>query len=425
MAVFVNSVKAAINKPMIWGGIHATLRPQDCLNHADIVCVGEGEEAIVELACKMEENEKLANIQNLIFKSDSREIDEIRLRPPVNLDSLLPFDYDLSNQFVVERGGIRNVEERDFNGFFLTYSSRGCPFRCSYCCNSIMLDKTYKGQKYCRQRSVDNVIKELKGIKNNFPSCRSIWFNEADFLYGKDQDTIEEFSKKYKVEINIPFYIWTNPASIKEENIRSLVAAGFKGANIGTINANPEIQKNIYNRIATPELYKRASEILRNNDAIVEYDFILCAPYENNPQIINNINLLRSLAPPFRTVIYSLTYFPETELFKRAVHDGIIKEQDGVPSYIEAAYKTWFFNKETAYLNGIASLLRGRCRTIRFFGKVYGILPDSVLKVLISAPFVKLFSAKFFRVTLFPILGISIKAVYAIFMRIAKFFQSK
>jgi len=422
--IFLNSIRNKIKKPVIWGGIHATLNPQDCIKYADIVCVGEGEEAIVELAAKMEANEKIDDIQNLIFDGDIEKINNTEFRSPVDLNSLLPFDYDLENQYVVEGSKIRNVEERDFRGCFLTYSSRGCPFRCSYCCNSTMLNKTYKEKRYCRQRDVDNVIIELKTIKKRFNSCKSIWFNEADFLHGKSESTIEEFSSKYRKEIGIPFYIWTNPAFIKEKNIQSLAKAGFKGTNIGTINANLEIQKNIYNRIATPDLYKQAAEILKENGVSVEYDFILCNPYENTGHLINNINLIRSLPVPFKTVIYSLTYFPETELFVRAHKDGIIKNDNQISSYTKAAYKSWFFRNNAVYLNGVASMMRGYARRVKNIGmNFYGVLPEPMLRVLISKPLVRLFSLKIVRISIYPIVGFSIMVIYSALVKIGFFYK--
>ena len=36
--------------PIVWGGIHPTLFPQDCIKYADIVCVGDGEDAVLDLA---------------------------------------------------------------------------------------------------------------------------------------------------------------------------------------------------------------------------------------------------------------------------------------------------------------------------------------------------------------------------------------
>ena len=47
-------LKAKIKAPIIWGGIHPTVRPEESLNHADIVCIGEGEMALLELIQKME-----------------------------------------------------------------------------------------------------------------------------------------------------------------------------------------------------------------------------------------------------------------------------------------------------------------------------------------------------------------------------------
>ena len=46
-------------------------------------------------------------------------------------------------------------------------ASRGCPFKCTYCFNDGM-SKSYEGQKYVRRRSVDNVIEEIKRVKEKY-----------------------------------------------------------------------------------------------------------------------------------------------------------------------------------------------------------------------------------------------------------------
>ena len=40
--------------PIVWGGTHPTVRPEECLDYADMVCVGEGEETLMELTRKMQ-----------------------------------------------------------------------------------------------------------------------------------------------------------------------------------------------------------------------------------------------------------------------------------------------------------------------------------------------------------------------------------
>ena len=41
----------------MWGGTHATVRPDECLDFADMVCIGEGEEALIELTRKMKKGQ--------------------------------------------------------------------------------------------------------------------------------------------------------------------------------------------------------------------------------------------------------------------------------------------------------------------------------------------------------------------------------
>ena len=54
----INKIKQ-LNIPLVWGGIHATISPEQCINHCNIVCVGEAEETIVELAKSIEKNKMI------------------------------------------------------------------------------------------------------------------------------------------------------------------------------------------------------------------------------------------------------------------------------------------------------------------------------------------------------------------------------
>src|SRR3989338_5302333 len=69
-AVQVIKTLKRLNKPIIWGGVHATISPQHCINYADIVCVGEGEEAILDLVNAIEKNKNYSKIRNLWVKKN-------------------------------------------------------------------------------------------------------------------------------------------------------------------------------------------------------------------------------------------------------------------------------------------------------------------------------------------------------------------
>ena len=75
---------------VIWGGIHPTIASEDCINDVDMLCMGEGEEAIQELARNLKDNKPYQSIKNLWIKNSGCFIKN-PMRPLVqNLDSL-PF----------------------------------------------------------------------------------------------------------------------------------------------------------------------------------------------------------------------------------------------------------------------------------------------------------------------------------------------
>ena len=63
-------LKENYNTPILWGGTHATVRPDECLDHADMVCIGEAEEALVELTRKMEKNHYYYDTKGMGFRTN-------------------------------------------------------------------------------------------------------------------------------------------------------------------------------------------------------------------------------------------------------------------------------------------------------------------------------------------------------------------
>jgi radical SAM superfamily enzyme YgiQ (UPF0313 family) len=138
-------IKERFDKPIICGGVHATLSPEDLLNeYIDYVCVGEGEYPLVE---------------NSFWHKVNGEIVEGKSYPYIsNLDAS-PFpDYSL---FDVDK-----ILKRQ-NGRFPVIVSRGCVYNCYYCSNYAL--KTKQDGLYFRYRSVDNVIAQLGLLLSNYP----------------------------------------------------------------------------------------------------------------------------------------------------------------------------------------------------------------------------------------------------------------
>lgn len=111
-AIQVIKYLKSLKIPAIWGGIHATFNPDECIKYADIVCIGEGEETMLELVKKLSKKENITKIRNLWVKKNGR-IYKNDVRPLIqDLDKLPHADYDFENQWVLDNGKIVNMSEK-------------------------------------------------------------------------------------------------------------------------------------------------------------------------------------------------------------------------------------------------------------------------------------------------------------------------
>jgi radical SAM superfamily enzyme YgiQ (UPF0313 family) len=176
-------IKKEVNTLVVFGGIHSTIRPEQCIRVADIVCIGEGEGPIVELAIKLSKGEKIDNIQSLWVKKEDKIIKN-DVHPLIQELDSLPFpDFSNENKFLVEMGRVLPLIDPDLIATYCLMTSRGCPFSCTYCCNNT-LRRIFKGKgKYVRRRTVVNVIEELVQAKKMFKNLTYIVFFDDVFTF--------------------------------------------------------------------------------------------------------------------------------------------------------------------------------------------------------------------------------------------------
>ncbi len=168
----INKLKK-LGKPIVWGGIHATISPEKCINHCNIICVGEGEGAILDLAKAIEKKKSINKIKNLWIKNKNKIIKNPVRNLIDDLDSLPPVDYEIQDHYILDKTKIIKFREYDLGGqiFFLT--GRGCPYGCAYCSNDL-LNKLYKGKrkKILRWHSPDYIIDCILDLKKRFKTLK-------------------------------------------------------------------------------------------------------------------------------------------------------------------------------------------------------------------------------------------------------------
>lgn len=380
-----------LNIPIVYAGVHPTISPDDAIKVSDIVLVGEGEEAILDLVNALQKEKKIDKIKNLWIRKQVKGEEKIIKNPVRNLVDnidIFPFpDYDIETHYILDKGKIRKFEERDLAGeiFFLT--GRGCPYRCDYCSNSLF-NQLYEGKrkKILRWHSPKYIIDCILYLKNKFPSLKYFDIRDDTFSFRTLED-IKRFCSLYKEKVKMRFKCLADPKTVSEEKISLLVDAGCTDIIVG-IQGSEKTNLNVYHRMQKDEDILRTARILNKhkNKLAVMYDIITCNPYEKPEDITSLIRLLQKIPKPYYLSVNNLVFFPGSQLYKRAKADKIIKNEK------DAAYKLNYWDrskhillkKKNIYLNLILNLMRGVATENRF-----GIMPSFLLNFLLQEKRVK------------------------------------
>jgi anaerobic magnesium-protoporphyrin IX monomethyl ester cyclase len=314
---------AGLAAPIVWGGIQPTISPETCLEHADYVCVGEGEEVVVDIAEALSRGESLKGVRNLAYVENGRLVGN-DIRPPVaDLDALAHYDHVPKSSFIQERNGvISGLDEKAFrrnaryggtvHDIMMT---RGCPFSCTYCCNNF-LSRLYPSGRL-RRMSADKVMLELEKVVVENPYVEYVNFQDDCFL-ADSLDHLEDFCRKYRDRINRPFVIRSIPTYINEEKAALLRQAGLSWINVGLQSGSDRVLEGVYRRSSSREDFLKAAGIIHRLGIAAYYDVILDNPFEGDEDRLETARALMETPRPFYPQFYSLTLFPGTDLYERA-----------------------------------------------------------------------------------------------------------
>ncbi len=316
-------IQEEVGIPVIWGGTHVILCPEESIQVADMICIGEGEIPLLKLAEKFSNGEPIDDIPNIWIRKKDKIIKNPLMDLVQDLDSLPFRDYTSPDKYVIMGRRVYRRDPMIDDPIFQIMTSRGCPFHCAYCYNST-LRKIFKGKgKYYRVRSVDNVIEELKLAKKNFKNLKRIKFDDEVFNF---EDTwVTEFMEKYKREIGLPFECFTEPKLVNYERFAKMKEAGLEIVYMGIQNSF-RITKELYDRDTPADVIKRAANILHQLKLDARYQVILDDPLSTSEDKAALFELLMDFERPFELYLFSLTVFPNTELAHKLLKMGLITE---------------------------------------------------------------------------------------------------
>jgi radical SAM superfamily enzyme YgiQ (UPF0313 family) len=199
------------NIPIIVGGPHPTFF-HDVIERepVDIICIGEGEHALLELLNAIDSKRDYSNIKNLWIK-DNVKIYKNPLRNLIeDLDGLPHPDRSIYHKYDYFKTPEITV----------MIASRGCPYRCNFCFNH-KWNELYEGKgKITRLRMPENIFKEVDYIKSLGIKPKVLYFVDSTFNLNKKWCL--DFFKKYKGSVDIPFSCNYTAGLLDEEIIRAM-----------------------------------------------------------------------------------------------------------------------------------------------------------------------------------------------------------
>ncbi len=276
---------------IIFGGIFPTFAPEEVIANplVDSLCIGEGEEPLVELCQKLVSGDDHSKIKNLWVKKDGK----VYRNPLRNLLDINTLPYEDFSIFEKERF-FRPMQGKIYRMIPMNID-RGCPYACAFCAapsqRKIYLD--LKAGNYFRLKDKKRIMEELKSQTQKY-AVDYIYFNSETFFAGKDE-IIDAFAEEYSREIKLPFWCQTRIETVTPKRAKALKKMGCDRISIGLEHGNEEFRKKVLRKYFTNEQVVKAFAALEEAGIPVTVNNIIGLPDETRELVFDTIRLNRGI----------------------------------------------------------------------------------------------------------------------------------
>ena len=244
--------------PLVVGGIHPTMVPEEVMGDGvwDHVGVGECEDSLLELVRRTETGESVEDVPNFLSWPRGERPEDLCepawIRNPVGPFPSFPTqplpDYSL---FDTQR--ITDLKD----GWFSVMTSRGCPYRCTYCLNHRIVD-TYKADlkrkvadlDFFRFRDPEDVVKELKYVLARYDRVKTFLFDD-DLFTQNAAHAIAVCDAMVREGIDVPFVVNSHVKRLDPRVAEALGRAGCSILKLGIESGSARVRKQVLKRHMT------------------------------------------------------------------------------------------------------------------------------------------------------------------------------
>jgi anaerobic magnesium-protoporphyrin IX monomethyl ester cyclase len=388
-------LKKRTSIPIVYGGIHASIKPEECLSASDYIVMGEGEDTVVELSRALGDSDDPRKVPGVGVMEDGKPVYSIRTQEQQTAMGSLPWaDYSLDDEWVQIKEA-RGLARMDINLFsiyssvmpmgwnnrgplYFSGASRGCPHRCSYCVHSFLARK-FPEYRQLRIRPVADFVAELEHAYRAIPTLRGVACTDEDFL-ALDVEWLREFSAQYRKRVHLPMRIMGSADSISEEKVDLLVRAGMAFLEVGVQGIGTGVTSKYQRHWSNTDLFKEKAAILHKfrHQIELQYDVIMDNPEESLEEQQKTIKLLLDIKRPYKVQTFTLNYYPGSALYEEALSRGLIKD------VIQQIY--------------LKNIISPRASYPLFLFRMFWLkLPNLVIRIMSCMPLLRLFDSDGFR----------------------------
>jgi len=301
------------NIPIVWGGWHPTILPEETAEHklVDFVVAGRGEETVVELADGIKFNREFTGMKGVVYKNNSKIIFNGYKKPKNLTDDAQSYAKYINIKKYI------NPETKAL-GYF---SGHGCVYKCSFCSRHFMTNKEYF-------YSIDKVIDDLKYYVKLY-GFKHIHFQD-DTLFINMKRIIELAKQIINKELKITW--WANARAnsfhkADKKDIDLLVDSGMRSLFVGVESASDDLLKLVNKGIKSCDILKMA-DYLKKWDISLFLSYILGLPGDNPDRIKKNTDQIKQLKKINSNIKIQICFYqpyPGTPLYPIALEWGCPK----------------------------------------------------------------------------------------------------
>jgi anaerobic magnesium-protoporphyrin IX monomethyl ester cyclase len=285
----VAEVKAEYKLPIILGGHHASIYPEETIDieGCDVLCIGDGEEPLTKYLDSYSEKKNAGGISGIWTKDNGIVTKNQGGWFERNIDDLPIPDWDL---WV-------DLDKYFYHlGMLYMIGSRGCPYRCTYC-DAHGISKAVEG-KYFRMRDPVKYAQEIAYQWRKYRHRNLRLAQLFDPVFTMKEEWVEAFCDEYRaqgIEEKFRYSVFSRLDHLSENKIKLLAKSGCAILRVGVEAGDPFIRNEIYKKKVSDEKIREMFKLAKSYGICFTAFYILGGPCETPKTLQKTIDLAYEL----------------------------------------------------------------------------------------------------------------------------------